>query len=95
MPFSSPLHKPHGRPSGRTINDAFYSMAPWRRFREWFLARHPLCCDPWGKHHGAFELATDVDHIIPRRERPELTFTELNCQALCHGCHSIKTRRGA
>jgi len=70
-------------------------MAPWRRYREWFLARHPLCCDPYSRHAGLYEAATDVDHIIPRRERPDLAFMEENCQGLCHACHSVKTRRGA
>lgn len=96
MPHSSSLHRPPGRPAGgRSIDDAFYSLAPWRRFREWYLARHPLCADPLSRHTGEYAPATDVDHITPRRERPDLSYSEGNCQALCHSCHAAKTQRGA
>jgi 5-methylcytosine-specific restriction enzyme A len=69
----------------------FYHTARWRRFRLWFLHRHPLCvmC-------AAVRLdrpARHVDHIVPRKLRPDLSLVEENCQGLCHSCHSRKTRR--
>ncbi len=98
MPSSSPLHRPPGSPppgQARAIDDGFYSCAPWRRVRALKLAESPLCEDPFRRHPGAFVLATDVDHRIPRRERPDLALAKDNLQPLCHACHSAKTRRGA
>ncbi len=64
--------------------------ANWRRLRASFLAQHPLCvaCEAIGRT----VVATDVDHIVPRRaggsDRDE------NLQPLCHACHSRKTAAG-
>lgn len=56
--------------------------AAWRQRRTAYLRRHPSCvvC-------GA--PATDVDHIVPRRQGG--IDAEANLQALCHQCHSRKT----
>jgi len=56
----------------------------WRMNRARFLKAHPTCV-VCGKP------ATDVDHIIPRREGG--TDQWHNLQALCHECHSSKTAR--
>lgn len=57
----------------------------WRRFRRWFLNRHPLCavCQA---------AATDADHIIPL-SHGGAHCDEANTEALCKPCHSRKTRR--
>ena len=62
----------------------FYSSARWRRFRLWFLRRHPICklCPA---------PATQVDHIQPIAEGGA-KLDESNCQALCASCHGKKTR---
>ncbi|RMG98277.1 MAG: HNH endonuclease [Chloroflexi bacterium] len=54
----------------------------WRKIRDDFLERHPICvvCG---------DVATDVDHIIPRRQGG--TDDDSNLQSLCHSCHSRKT----
>ena len=41
---------------------------------------------------GRYVRATDVDHIVPHRGDPALFWDEENWQALCHSCHSKKTR---
>ncbi|MCH8807568.1 MAG: HNH endonuclease [Planctomycetes bacterium] len=64
----------------------FYNSTPWRRFRRWFLSRHPLCVECDGP-------ANTVDHIEPRRERPDLELAESNCRALCASCHSRRHAR--
>ena len=81
----------HSRPARTVRVETFCNRARWRRFRRVFLDRNPLCIDPFGIHRGRPTPATDVDHIIPRRERPDLWYTESNVQALCKGCHSRKT----
>lgn len=100
MPNRPPTHQARGyhhakraqrRIRQRTRDDSFYSQARWRRFRLLVLQAEPLCrhC----KAVGFTVPATDVDHIVDRLERPELAFVESNCQALCHSCHSRKTRK--
>ncbi len=64
----------------------FYGTKRWRRFRRWFLVRHPLCVECNGP-------ANEVDHIESRRERPDLAFDESNLRALCKSCHSRRTAR--
>ena len=63
----------------------------WRRTRADFLARHPLCADPFGRHGSRLVAASEVDHIIPHRGDPDLFWDEANLQALCKSCHSRKT----
>ncbi|MBK9272934.1 MAG: HNH endonuclease [Flavobacteriales bacterium] len=65
--------------------------ARWRRLRRMILSRSPLCADPFGDHAaaGRVELATDVDHIVPRRDGG--SDHAANLQTLCHSCHSRKT----
>lgn len=59
--------------------------AKWRMTRARFLKRNPACVECGDK-------ATDVDHIKPRADGGTDEWT--NLQALCHSCHSKKTRRG-
>jgi 5-methylcytosine-specific restriction protein A len=60
--------------------------ADWRRFRAWFLARHPICDE-------GPEPATEVDHIVPIADAPELRFVESNCRPKCKSHHSARTAR--
>ena len=55
--------------------------AAWQTTRARVLAANPVC--PCG------ERATDVDHILSRRQGG--TDHESNLQSLCHPCHSSKT----
>lgn len=63
----------------------------WQQLRRAYLRSHPMCMDPFGAHKRDHisVLATDVDHITPRRAGG--TDAEENLQALCHSCHSRKT----
>lgn len=63
--------------------------ATWKRYRKMYLARHPLCTDPYERHVGRVVLATDVDHIVPLRAGGGNQ--ESNLQSLCHECHTYKT----
>jgi 5-methylcytosine-specific restriction endonuclease McrA len=68
-----------------------YESSRWRKLRRLKLKESPLCalCPPDFK-----KPATDVDHILPVKERPDLAWEWDNLQSLCHECHSMKTTRG-
>ena len=61
----------------------------WRKFRDGFLRRHPLCvmCEAQGR----VTPATVVDHITPHKGDTTLFWAKDNHQALCASCHSRKT----
>jgi 5-methylcytosine-specific restriction protein A len=73
-------------------SDPFYRTARWQKFRKMFLARHPLCADPFGYHatDGVTVGATEVDHVQRIKHGGE-KLDSANCQALCKACHSYKT----
>lgn len=64
----------------------------WQKYRDGFLARNPLCIEC--KALGRVTLATDVDHIKPVRDAPELFWEPSNHQPLCGTCHKRKTAKG-
>ena len=68
---------------GRRADHLFYNSARWLSFRRWFLGRHPLCA-----HCTEATSATEVHHIMNRKDHPELVFVESNCLPLCRPCHS-------
>ena len=57
----------------------------WRRLRLMALRQQPMCQWP-----GCSEAATDVDHIVPKRDGGDDSFG--NLQGLCGSHHSQKTR---
>ena len=40
------------------------------------------------------QIATEVDHMVPIRQRPDLRLVWESLQSICHRCHSAKTRAG-
>ena len=68
---------------------AFYTSLEWRTVRQQVLEQHPLCAVA-----GCGARATDVDHIIARRRRPDLALALWNLRALCHACHARHTHQG-
>lgn len=66
--------------------------ATWRKLRRRKLAANPWCeiqSHCLGLLPEAF--ATEVDHIVPVRDRPDLRLVWTNLQSSCHRCHSGKT----
>ncbi|MDW3204587.1 MAG: HNH endonuclease signature motif containing protein [Alphaproteobacteria bacterium] len=64
----------------------------WRKAREAFLAKHPLCemdCEAEGR----VTPATVVDHIVPHKGDRALFWDRSNWQAGCETCHNRKTAR--
>ena len=66
----------------------------WHNYTIRYLAIHVHCvhCEKEGRD----TKATEVDHIIPFRgdTTSPLYWGEWNHQALCHECHSKKTKAG-
>jgi len=101
VPWSAPVHQPvpredqrHDPRLGLDRDDGFYSTARWRKLRAWVLRRNPLCSDPHGVHArtGRTEAATEVHHVLGRREVPGSAMDQRHLQALCKSCHSRITR---
>ena len=61
----------------------------WYKFQDYFLNKNPLC--KFCLEKNVITEATEVDHIITLRSRPDLKFEESNCRALCKPCHSRRT----
>jgi 5-methylcytosine-specific restriction protein A len=84
----------HKRVAGRGTSrnrpgDPFYSSAPWRRLRAVKLAEDPLC-----EECLELDLTTPgehVDHILDRRDRPDLALAKSNLKTLCASHHNRKT----
>jgi 5-methylcytosine-specific restriction protein A len=66
----------------------------WRKAREGYLTKHPLCVACLAKTPPIARSATVVDHIVPHRGDYELFWDSYNnWQALCKPCHDAKTAR--
>jgi 5-methylcytosine-specific restriction enzyme A len=60
----------------------------WRALRAEFLAANPECAEA-----GCRVPATDVDHILAVRDRPDLRLVWSNLRSFCHVHHSRHTAR--
>lgn len=94
MPCRPPKHRPNPdtgkqydkqRPSSSKRG---YNRA-WRKLRRMFLSLHPFCefCKP------KLTAATEVDHIQPVSDHPELRLVVTNLRSLCKPCHSRRTAK--
>jgi 5-methylcytosine-specific restriction protein A len=61
----------------------------WRKYREVFLIKHPVCVECL--ENGIVTPANVVDHIIPHKGNYRLFWDSTNHQALCKRCHDRKT----
>jgi 5-methylcytosine-specific restriction protein A len=64
-----------------------YDVA-WRKVRNAKLDASPFC---EMRTHCRAAVATEVHHIIPIAERPDLRLTWSNLQSACKACHSAET----
>lgn len=103
MPYNPKHHKPkasrfakkeYGERYDSTRPNSFERGydTPWKKFRLAYLSEHPLCVECLKLY--LFIPATDVDHIKPLRDRPDLKYELSNLQPLCHKHHSAKTAKG-
>ena len=67
----------------------------WEHLRKHKLAVNPMCQMRTHCAHLSItqQLANQVDHIIPIRQRPDLRLAWNNLQSACQRCHSAKTMR--
>lgn len=73
--------------------DPFYTSKRWRTIRKIKLKNNPLCeCEACHKL-GRKLPANVVDHIIPRRERPDLELSYNNLQSMNASCHNRKSAK--
>lgn len=78
-------HQPASAPKE---TDPFYLSPRWRRFRAWYLGKHPTCqqCE----QEQRLTPAVMVDHIIEIKDGGQ-QIAEENAQSLCWKCHGIKS----
>ena len=74
--------------------DPFYNSQEWEAVRHLALKRDRYYCQTCGalclgKKRG--KPNPHVDHVIPRKEKPEWALKLANLQVLCHSCHSRKS----
>ena len=76
----------------RQESHRFYNTTRWRNLRRKHLRSSPLCAHCLTEDRTT--LANQVDHVVPRKERPDLAMDPTNLQSLCPRHHAIKTRQG-
>ena len=59
----------------------WYASTRWRKLRERFLTRQPLCV--YCQAEGKIEPANVVDHKVPHKGDLDLFWSEDNLQPLC------------
>jgi hypothetical protein len=67
--------------------DTFLSSREWFDFRERILARDGDRCSVGRLLGGPCRGVLHVNHIVPRRDRPELALDEDNCGTACASHH--------
>jgi 5-methylcytosine-specific restriction protein A len=98
MPNRPPIHRPIGwRPweqrrrehdqQRSAENNKIYD-SDWRVLRNRFLAANPFCAEP-----GCQARATQADHIVSVRQRPDLRLEWSNLRPYCARHHSARTSR--
>ena len=90
-----PTHSKEARAFSDTLRSSSRERGydgKWRKARDAYLKRHPLCVECLKQ--GKARPATVVDHIIPHRGDQKLFWDSHNWQALCVYCHARKTSQG-
>jgi 5-methylcytosine-specific restriction protein A len=91
MPWSPKPARPRQRPRDTRQHAAARGYDyRWQKFRESYLAQHPLCMDCLP----IVTAATDVHHKKKLRDRPELKYEDSNLVSLCSACHDKRTAMG-
>lgn len=70
--------------AGRRLQ--FYDTNTWRELSRATLAANPVCVDCGGP-------ATQADHLLSARLRPDLALEPSNVVSRCRRCHSARTSK--
>ena len=70
-------------------NIKFYSSPEWRHVRLMHIEGHPYCVECLKMNIRT--IGTIVDHRIPRKDDPSLSFDPSNLDTLCTSHHNRKT----
>ena len=81
----------HTKPDANKVGSAPLRTYRYQRLRRQILARDMHRCQVC-LQNGIQTPAVEVDHVIPRQLRPDLTHDPSNMQALCATCHHEKTQ---
>lgn len=90
--WSTPEGEPLDHEQRRGNSNARGYNHKWRKARETWLTKEPLCVSC--KAMGRVTPASVVDHITPHRGDSKLFWNTSNWQSLCEKCHNSKTSRG-
>jgi 5-methylcytosine-specific restriction endonuclease McrA len=66
-------------------SDKFYSTKAWIALRKQVLVRDNYCCVLCGDSVKGYKRSR-VDHVVPRKVRPELALSIGNLRTLCVPC---------
>lgn len=82
--------KEHRPPRVPKETDPFYLSPAWRKFRNWYVSKHPFCelCEK----QGLLVPVDVVDHIIELKDGGD-RLSDSNAMSLCNRCHSLKTAK--
>lgn len=87
----------HGRADRRRRGDARTERGydwRWRRYREAFLKRHPLCVLCAAGTPPRTTAAAVVDHVKAHRGDERLFWDPANHRAVCRPCHDARVDEG-
>jgi len=80
----------HRRKDIREISSNVVYNKEWKRLRNAYIHKHPLCAECY--KHGIITAAVHVDHIVPFHGLDDpLRLAWNNLQSLCKACHNRKT----
>lgn len=71
----------------------FYHWPAWRRIRQLALQRDRFLCQNCLHKKGVIKTATEVHHLQPVEDFPELALELDNLQSLCWQCHEETKHR--
>lgn len=82
-------HKAYNRARANDPHERALHTARWGKVREAALRRDLYQCQECKKLSGLMPVrATQVHHIIKRKDRPDLMFSEENLMSVCARCHA-------
>ena len=81
-----PSHVQHQSKEATLKEQGFYHTSAWRRLRVKALERDHYLCKNCLRNH-RITTATEVHHILPVDDHPELALVLDNLESLCWDCH--------